>query len=36
MEDYEYVHFSEESNALDYLEKNIEFIHRVEQHPRDW
>jgi hypothetical protein len=32
----EYVRFTEESNALDYLEKTIEFIRRVEANPTDW
>jgi hypothetical protein len=32
----EYARFSEESNALDYLEKTIEFIHRVDANPTDW
>jgi hypothetical protein len=36
MADYEFVQFSEESNALDYLEKAVEFIHRVKANPRDW
>lgn len=32
----EYVRFSEERNAFDYLEKTIEFIRRAEQYPTDW
>ena len=32
----EYVRFSEETNALDYLEKTVEFIRRVETNPTDW
>src|SRR5450759_2585337 len=32
----EYVQFSEESNALDYLVKTIEFIRHVEANPTDW
>jgi len=32
----EYVRFTEESNALDYLEKTIEFIRHVEANPTDW
>lgn len=32
----EYVRFSEESNALDYLDKAVEFIHRAETNPPDW
>jgi hypothetical protein len=32
----EYVRFSEESNALDYLEKTVEFIRRVDTNPTDW
>jgi hypothetical protein len=31
-----YARFSEEWNALDYLEKTIEFIHRAQRHPTDW
>jgi len=36
MAEFEYTRFSEESNALDYLEKTIEFIHRAEANPTDW
>ena len=36
MATYEYVHFSEESNAVDYLEKTVEFIHRADQKSTDW
>lgn len=32
----EYVRFSEESNALDYLEKTVEFIHRADTDSMDW
>jgi hypothetical protein len=32
----EYVHFSEESNALDYLDKTVEFVRRAETNPPDW
>ncbi len=32
----EYVRFSEESNALDYLEKTVEFIRRVETSQTNW
>jgi hypothetical protein len=32
----EYLRFTEESNALDYLEKTIEFIRHVETNPTDW
>ena len=32
----EYARFSEESNALDYLEKAVEFIRRVDTNPTDW
>jgi hypothetical protein len=32
----EYAHFTEESNALDYLEKTIGFIKNTECHPLDW
>ena len=31
-----YARFSEESNALDYLEKTVEFIHRAETNSTDW
>jgi hypothetical protein len=31
-----WIRFSEESNALDYLEKTVEFIERVEANPTDW
>jgi hypothetical protein len=31
-----YTRFSEEWNALDYLEKTVEFIHRAEKYPTDW
>jgi len=31
-----YAQFTEESNALDYLEKTIEFIRRAEKNPTDW
>lgn len=33
---HQYAQFSEESNALDYLEKTVEFIHRAEKHKTDW
>jgi hypothetical protein len=32
----QYTRFSEEWNALDYLEKTVEFIHRAEKYPTDW
>jgi hypothetical protein len=31
-----YMRFSEEWNAIDYLEKAIEFIKRAERYPHDW
>jgi hypothetical protein len=31
-----YARFSEEWNALDYLEKTVEFVHRAEKYPTDW
>jgi hypothetical protein len=31
-----YTRFSEEHNALDYLEKTAEFIHRADKNPTDW
>lgn len=31
-----YASFSDESNALDYLEKTVEFIHRAETNPTEW
>jgi hypothetical protein len=32
----QYITFSEEWNALDYLKKTVEFIHRAEKYPTDW
>lgn len=31
-----YIHFTEETNSVDFLEKVYYFVKRVEEHPNDW